>query len=362
MQSHKRHTPKKQKPINLLLLLLLVVGVILILIPTVTSSAVSNLPITLHSIDEADYSSDTVSVIPKVDLNIIQEIIWDDVINHDDYEKRLVAYIENLAKPIPTATSATISVGGTPISDTVAEESNSQEELATETANKTPSITVSLSPTVTPSPTTTHTLTKTGTNSVINTPTKTATNTPTKTATSTLTNLATNTPLPPTATLTPINSATNTPLPPTATRTNTPLPPTPTNTAVTGCTDPLPVDGVLPDGYVVNSNPAPNASNVSISISTVTIFYNQAMMDQYSGGGVRNVGNYHMRTAVGGDDVGVLSITYNPGLFSATFSFDNSDDDWLPDTKYEIQIKKRIENNCGTDQDKDVYIYFTTAP
>lgn len=354
MQSHKRHTPKKQKPISLLLLLLLVVGVILILIPTVTSSAVSNLPITLHSIDEADYSSDTVSVIPKVDLNIIQEIIWDDVINHDDYEKRLVAYIENLAKPIPTATSAAISVGGTPISDTVAEESNSQEELVTETAIKTPSITMSLSQTVTHSPTATHTLTKTGTNSV--------TNTPTKTATSTLTNLATNTPLPSTATLTPINSATNTPLPPTATRTNTPLPPTPTNTAVTGCTDPLPVDGVLPDGYVVNSNPAPNASNVSISISTITIFYNQAMMDQSSGGGVRNMGNYHLRTAVDDGDVGVLLITYNPGLFSATFSFDNSDDDWLPDTEYEIWIKKGLENSCGTDQDEDVYIYFTTAP
>ena len=346
MQSDHTSTQKKQKRIGILIFLLLITtGIFLIIMPGLLKTAIFNLPITLHSNDEADYSSDTVKAIPKVDLNIIKDIIRDDASIPGDYDKRLAAHVDNLDKAIPTATSAPAIAMGTPVSDASTGETLSQERLTTETAIKELSITVSLSPTGTPSPTATHTPTNTATS----TPTNTATSTPTNTATHTPTNTATSTPTN-TATHTPTNTATHTP-------TNTP-----TSTTVTGCSDPLPVDGELPDGYVVDSNPAPNAANVSTSISTITIFYNQPMQDQSTGGGVRSMGIYTLQTSVGNNVVEILSITYDQVLFSATITFNNSDANWLPATGYELRIKKGLENSCGTDQDDDVNIYFTTAP
>lgn len=343
MRSDQQSTPKKNVRIGILILiLLLVVGVVLIFIQSCNSSAVTNLPITLHSIDEADYSLDAVSVIPKVDLNIIQEIIWDDVINHEDYKNRLAAHIEKLAQLIPTATSVIIiNAEGTPITDLSAEESYNQEEPATESSTITLSVTATLSPTTTLSPTMTSTPTSTLTNTptgITNTPTQTPTSTSTSTPTGTITNTPTNTPIPPTAS------------------------PLPTNTTIIGCTDPLPVDGILPDGYVIDSDPAPNSSNVSISINTITVFFNQAMLDQEGGSGVRDKSIYRLRTAETDKDVDLLSVSYDAGQFSATISFDNSDEEWDKDTEYYFRIKKELKNSCGVKQGAEINIYFTTAP
>jgi hypothetical protein len=134
------------------------------------------------------------------------------------------------------------------------------------------------------------------------------------------------------------------------------VPPTPTSS------DPLPVDGTLPDGFVLYSNPAPDANNVSTSISQIQIFYNQPMKDDSGGGGAWDKSYYRLKNIDEDENIKINSVAYNPVTHIATIYFDNTDEDWLPGTLYEIRVDKNIKNLNETKQGADVLIYFTTAP
>ncbi len=220
----------------------------------------------------------------------------------------------------------------------------------TDTATSTPTHTATFTSTPTDTPTSTPTYTPTPTDTATPTQTDTATSTPTDTPT----NTATYTPTPTdTATPTPTNTATTTPTP---TPTNTPLP-----TMTPGCSHPLPVDGTLPDGFLINVDPADGASNVSISRNSFTLYFNQPMLNDGSGDSVERAKYYDLRNTVADRNVHILSRVYNPGNYSLTVTFDTTDSDWQAATLYNIIIDDELLNACDTEMSARVYTEFTTG-
>jgi hypothetical protein len=159
---------------------------------------------------------------------------------------------------------------------------------------------------------------------------------------------------------------------PTPTETQLPLPtltvtpsptydftPSPTSTPV--CSDPLPVDGELPDGYVWAVDPDNGSSGFPISNERLVIYYNQQMKSDGGSGSVRWPGAYVLTNMSNGNDVDVLNRVYDPDIFQLTLRLNLSDRDWQPGTLYQLKILGSIQNICGTPQGEDVTVTFTTA-
>jgi hypothetical protein len=223
---------------------------------------------------------------------------------------------------------------------------------ASATLTPTPTYTFTPSPTPTDTPTATSTPTGTSTQTasatLTPTPTYTFTPSPTPTDTPTATSTPTDTPTP-TATSTP----TGTPSP-TATSTNTH---TPTTTPFPGCTDPLPIDGVLPDGFVMAMDPDNGEEGVSFERNTITIYYNQPMKNTGGGGSVERPEHYRLRSVTTNSSISIISRSYNSANSSLALTFDNTNH-WIYGGLYQIRVQGSVQNACDTSQGGDVYTTF----
>jgi hypothetical protein len=255
----------------------------------------------------------------------------------------------------------------------------------TETATFTPSPTSTSTGTFTPSSTSTSTFTPTQTETATLTPTytytpsstSTSTHTPTSTGTATFTPTPTETAtLAPTYTYTPSPTSTNTHTPtqtktttftpsPTSTSTFTPTPTltqtstlTPTFTPFPDCTDPLLIDGVLPDGFVMAMDPYNGEVSVSNERNTLTVYFNQAMNNTGGGGSIERSVHYRLRMVSTNRNLTIISQSYNPDYFSVTIVFDNNRN-WHYGELYQIRVQGSVQNACGVSQGGDVYTYFT---
>ncbi len=182
------------------------------------------------------------------------------------------------------------------------------------------------------------------------TPTATPTSSPTATATPTFT-------LTPTATFTPTATAT-----PTASNTPT-ITATFTPTGTPGCSGPiLPVDGIMPDGFVIDTIPADDSTGVPLTTSTIIVRYNQPMKSGGTGSGrVDEINEYEIIRVSDTKKVTILSATYDSGTYRVTLTIDTADVDWTANTEYDIRIKASVRNICETAQSADVYTRFRTA-
>ncbi len=401
----------------ILLLLFLVWQCVLWASPSLASdSGISQVPIALQAPDKADYSADPIDRIRNVDLGIIGDLIAEQQLAREEVEARLMTLTAVLISPVPSATPApgethsapsptpdlAVNLDQTPTA--TAPPPSPTEMKATETATATPTRTPSASPTSTSTnpptatlppaspvpPTATRTLpppAPTSTSTPLPptalptatytplpptaTPTATATFTPDP-PTATPTATATFTPVPPTATPTDTPSATPTftPVPPTATPTDTPTATptqtptntptstnTPTATATPGCSLPIFDDGLLPEGYVLAVLPLVGSINIPMDTDTITIFFNQPMKYSAGAGSVDNPGFYELRKDdFSADRVPFLSAVYNPSNYSLVLEIDKSDNEWDPDTWYDLKIKSGIRNACDVKQDQDVLL------
>ncbi len=280
------------------------------------------------------------------------------------------------ATPTATATFTPDPPTATP-TDTPTATATATPVPPTATPTDTPTATATATP-VPPTATPTHTPTATATSTPVP-PTATPTDTPTSTATytpvpptDTPTATATATLVPPTATPTdtPTATATSTPVPPTATPTDTPTATptqtptntptstnTPTATATPGCSLPIFDDGLLPEGYVLAVLPLVGSINIPMDTDTITIFFNQPMKYSAGAGSVDNPGFYELRKDdFSADRVPFLSAVYNPSNYSLVLEIDKSDNEWDPDTWYDLKIKSGIRNACDVKQDQDVLL------
>jgi hypothetical protein len=131
-------------------------------------------------------------------------------------------------------------------------------------------------------------------------------------------------------------------------------------TSTPACTAPLPVDGTLPDGFVQNINPADATLNVPLSMTTINVQFNQPML-QSGAGSPGNAANYELKRASDDHVVSLVSVAYDPLVYTATISFNNTDPDWNPLTWYYFKVKAPVQNICAAKQNSDVIIYFKTA-
>lgn len=118
------------------------------------------------------------------------------------------------------------------------------------------------------------------------------------------------------------------------------------------CTAPDPVNG-----FVVSTNPANGAVNVSMSTTTITIVYDQPMMDT-GGQSVDRVDKYLLSNQTTPGLITITGVTYDPATYTATLTIDTSDSNWLSGNLYELTIKT-VQNACGTSQ-TSVIRTFTT--
>ena len=134
-----------------------------------------------------------------------------------------------------------------------------------------------------------------------------------------------------------------------------------TTQAGPGCSLPVAVDGILPDGFVDSVVPADEATSILLSTNTITISFNQPMWHGGGGGRVDDNGNYDLyQTADTGNKIDILSADYDLDSYVVTLTIDSGDEDWISGTEYELSIKDKIENECGDDQVADVFTQFTT--
>jgi hypothetical protein len=131
-------------------------------------------------------------------------------------------------------------------------------------------------------------------------------------------------------------------------------------TATPTCSNPVAIDGVIPDGFVSSVTPADGMINVPLSTTTILIQFNQPMTSGSGGGRVDDKANYDIKSSPGNKDIALISAAYNPGDYTVTLTFDNTDADWVERTWYYIKIKSGNENICGTKQGGDVLAYFKT--
>ncbi len=115
------------------------------------------------------------------------------------------------------------------------------------------------------------------------------------------------------------------------------------NATTPSCTAPDPVNG-----FVASTNPANGAINVPMSTTTISIVYNQPMMDT-GGQSVDRVDKYAFNNQTSNKKVDIVGITYNPATYIATLTIDTSDSDWQAGSLYELTIKT-VQNACGTSQ------------
>lgn len=118
------------------------------------------------------------------------------------------------------------------------------------------------------------------------------------------------------------------------------------------CSAPDPVNG-----FVASITPANGAVNVPMSTTTITIVYNQPMMDT-GGQSVDRVDKYLFSNQTTPGQVPMISVTYDPATFTATITFDNTDTSWLSGNLYELTIKP-VQNACGTSQTSVVRTFTT---
>ncbi len=111
---------------------------------------------------------------------------------------------------------------------------------------------------------------------------------------------------------------------------------------------------------ITGSNPADGATNISLGTTTVTVTFDQPMIT-YGGGSVLDIGSFDDQLKkVGGGDVPLLDVSYDPDTLTATLTIDASNANWLPGSTYELKIKHGTENSCGTDMGSDVIVTFST--
>jgi hypothetical protein len=275
----------------LLLLLVLFSCLCWMLVPQwyATAETSNFLPITLHSVGEADYSTDHQAYqVPIINISIIQDILSDLEPEMNDFGPRLATLTAVLGAPISTSTpsssgqSTTIvapltiiptsptPTGIMPIPST---QTLANVETATQTAtlNTTNTAVSTTYPTATARPTGTPTKTKAPDRNPVRTPT------PTQTGTATPTEIFTPTP---TYTSTPTSTSTPTPTEtPTPTQTNTATPtetfiPTPANTSTpTNTSTQTPTETPLPtqtDTATPTETPTPTQTNTVTPTDTLT--------------------------------------------------------------------------------------------
>jgi hypothetical protein len=371
------------------------------------------IPVSMHSVEDADYSGETRELRnPTIKLSILSDIIRDDNQFLTDAEARIEKIFRAISLPIPTATHSFYQITN--------DETKSEDQLATvipirptqttfvtKPVKTQQSLTITLGSTSTvvqtspsstntvvnnifPTVSPTITINPTNTKIPVNTPTKSATLQPTKTPTQNplLTPLSTSTQTPttsitPTPTSTSNHTATSTATPtstqtPSATNsptttsihtaTNTPTPtntPTATNTPTStetqsSCIPPISDDGELPEGFVQTIDPTDNSSGFPISRNTIIITYNQEM--PISGGGSVEKTNSYKLNVLGNVNqaISILSAIYNATTKTVTLTFDKNDSDWITNTQYEIGIRSGIHNLCGTPQSVEVTTVFQT--
>ncbi len=118
------------------------------------------------------------------------------------------------------------------------------------------------------------------------------------------------------------------------------------------CSVPDPVNG-----FVVSTNPADGATNVTMSTSAITVTFNQPMITS-GAESVFKADKYELKNQSNGKSVTITGVTYNPVTYTATLTFDTSDPNWQAGVLYNLTIKN-LKNACGNSQ-TNVVRSFTT--
>lgn len=374
-------------------------------------------PITDIDVRLATLTAILSSPIPSATPNPLQPIpsILVSPTNSELFSTTLTTNVEKLTatttpttsnSQIPTSTSTIVT---SPTSTITATKLPAATNTPTEIfASKTP--TIQPSKTSTLQPTKTRTVSATNTTAApTNTPAILSTNTPTAKPTNSPTNLPTNTPtitstFQPTnsptsqSTSTPVSQFTNTPTiqntntqtaqptnTPTIQLTNTPtnqptststIPPTftpspsPTNTPTSepSCSLPFPFsvnNSPPPNGFINAMSPAHNEINVSLELTSISVYYNQPMELGTLGHGVQRVSNYQLRNLTDPLNPVPMNITfvdYDPATYIAKIYFETTPENgWVPQSTFEFISKSTIYNICGDEQGVVVEINFSTG-
>lgn len=125
--------------------------------------------------------------------------------------------------------------------------------------------------------------------------------------------------------------------------------------------DPIPPDGILPDGFVQSTDPEPNRTDVPHSLTHIVVTYNQPMSES-GAGSVANVGAYSLTNTGTGVQLSFASASYDADDFSVSLELPAGNQEWLPGTCYALRIKQSVRNACDQRQDADVIVEFCTAP
>lgn len=120
----------------------------------------------------------------------------------------------------------------------------------------------------------------------------------------------------------------------------------------TGCSAPDPING-----FIASTNPAHGATNVPLSITTITITYNQPMSTS-GGKSVTRIDKYQFENKTQNKKIDILDITYDPVLYRVTLTIDTLDPKWVSNNLYELTIKT-VQNSCG-DAQSSIIRSFTT--
>ncbi len=121
------------------------------------------------------------------------------------------------------------------------------------------------------------------------------------------------------------------------------------------------MDGTLPDGFVADINPANGAVDVSMDITTITIYYNQPMKNNGQAGSVERPEHYLVRDQTMNLPVAIVSRTYDPLTYTLTLDLYQQLPIWQPSNLYKVTIKGSVQNACGSKQSADVTTTFTTG-
>ena len=117
-----------------------------------------------------------------------------------------------------------------------------------------------------------------------------------------------------------------------------------------------------PNGFVDAISPANNATDVAMSLSYITVYFNQPMETGTGAHGVQKTGNYELRNLSNNDWLAITSVSYNTSTYVAQVYFDKATN-WSNLTSYQFTVDKEIENDpaCGVKQDVNIRIQFTTS-
>jgi len=325
----------------------------------------TELPISLHSVSDADYSANPrPHWIPEISLAIINDVIQDHEPKATDIEFRVATLQSQLRTPVPTATPRRTVQNELAIVITV-EQTNQPTRGATFSSTGIATMSVAV-PTIpiqiaspTSKPTTIFIPYPTNTQAVIiikpsHTSIPTASQTPTTTPTETQTATSTQTPTS-TLTLTPTPTVLSTETV-TATETSTP---TLSSTPTADICAPNPVTG-----FISSFSPVNGSIDVPVSVQPV-IYFNQSMnIDSLTYGDERHI-VLCTTAACRTDDIVPATILIN--------NFLNLNDQvtviptgvLAPLTVYYLEIGNQIQNHedCGTiNQGLRYQISFSTAP